>query len=579
MRKVICLLLTAALCIALFSGCNNAAPAATQAPAESTAPEPTAEPSPYHFAEGNFPKDERGLSTAHYAYNMPISTTDEVITMWTTNWTPQFIPEEGYASMSLPTYDRNLTGVNIEYSIVANENRKENFSVLRASDDMLDIMCWAAQYYGGQDTDILSEGYFANIYDYRDYAPNFFYLTANADPNDRDTYDRTFLSPTEVASMWVIYANPVVNGCCMVRGDWLDKLGIKKDDIVTWDDLFNTLTAVKTNIDTCPNPWAMYGSIDYSSAWVYTSYDTIPYVSSSTLGPYFILDGKVTFSNTTDNDKAFIQDVLHRALDADLVQPNWTSIFQGGGYVSQMDAGEVFYMFMTCNDTQNYAKTNVDPNCTWVPLGSPLRTPDQIMKVGIDVNRLLPSCSFNFSSKCENLKLAISWCDWLFSPEGGELWSYGLEGECWEYDANGNRVATELIYNNPDGLSVTWAYSLYAVYMGAMALLLYNKRNFITPETGEKSWAVAQFIIDWNHAHYIQHCAYPQGARLNDSEKDEISKVSGDLMTFIAENYMLFVTKSRSMTEWDSYINELKSIGMDRVQEIYQTAYDRYMSA
>ena len=42
---------------------------------------------------------------------------------------------------------------------------------------------------------------------------------------------------------------------------------------------------------------------------------------------------------------------------------------------------------------------------------------------------------------------------------------------------------------------------------------------------------------------------------------------------------MLFATKSRSMSEWDSYTDELKSIGLDRVREIYQTAYERYLNA
>lgn len=451
MKKHLALFAVFALLLSLFGACGNkpetpdattdATPAptaqTTAAPSTTQASAPTEEPSPYHFAAGNFPKDERGLATQHYSYEMPISTTDEVLTMWTTSYTPQYIPEAGYASMDLPSYDRDLTGVNIEYSIVSTERRKENLGVLLASDDLLDIMCWAKQFFPGQEIDMINDGYFANIYDYKDYAPNFFYLIANAVPEDKDTYYRHFLAEDKVASMWVIYANPYINGCYCVRGDWMDELGLNPDDVKTWDDLYELLNLVKVEYPDCEYPFALVQSIDMSSAWVFTSYDTIPYVSTTTLGPIFTVDGKVHFSNTGDNDKAFMTELL-RFMDADLVQPGWTGRIYAGEYQELTDTGKVFYNFSTCSGTQS--KTNVDPDAYWVPLGNPLRTPDQVMKVGMDIGRVLASNTFNFSSTCENLELAISWCDWLYSPEGGELWSYGLEGQCWEYDENGSML-------------------------------------------------------------------------------------------------------------------------------------------
>lgn len=581
MRKVFAVLLIIALLTVLFSGCGkngDPSPSAQPGQTETPAPAQTQEPdSPYKLANGDFPKDERGLATQHYKYEMPLSTTDEVFSMWTTLYTMQYIPEEGYGSMPLPTYDRELTGVNIEYIMVDMNNRQQNFSVIRASDDMSDIMCWAVQYYGGPERALLDEGYFANIYDYRDYAPNYFYLTANADPTDRNTYDRVFLSPTEVASMWVIYANPVINGGYAARGDWLKKMGLSRDSIVTWDDYFEVMKAVRTEYPTCEYPWGMTSTIDLSGMWYFTSFDTVPCVSSTALGPYFILDGKVTFANIGDNDRQFLNE-LHRFMDEDLLQPNWTHAVTTTDYEARMNVGEVFYTFMTCNDTQSYSATNEDPDCEWIPMGSPLRTPDQILKVSTDVSRILASNTFNFSVKCENLPLLISWCDWLYSPEGGELWSYGLEGHVWEYDESGNRVATELITRNPDGMSYTWACSHYAVYMGAMSLLFYNKRNFMAPGTGAKSWDVAMFILDWRKAHYNGGSNYPSGARLTDEENNVVKGISADVTTYVAENYMLFATQSRDMSEWDDYVSGVYEIGMQTIIDTYQFAYDRYLA-
>ena len=51
-----------------------------------------------------------------------------------------------------------------------------------------------------------------------------------------------------------------------------------------------------------------------------------------------------------------------------------------------------------------------------------------------------------------------------------------------------------------------------------------------------------------------------------------------DLSTYYEENYVAFVDGTKPMSEWDSYINDLNTFGYERIQEIYQGAYDRYMS-
>ena len=593
-KKTLAFILAVLMVVGLFTGCapESQPPDSGDSTPTNTPGTPSATPggndasgddtedSPYKFAKGKFETDERGISTQPYTYEMPLSTTDEVFSCWTTNYTPQYIPEEGFGSMPLPAYDRELTGVNIEYEIVSTSAIQTNFSVLRASDDFRDLMCNGATYYGGLDTDILTEGYFVNLYDYREYIPNYMYLTVHYDPTDTDTYDKVFLADDQVASMWVLYANPVINGGHTVRADWLDELGMSVDDIVTFDDLYDVLMAVKTQIPSCEYPFALPNCIEQLGVYDFSpSYDTQCYVSADRLAPNFLVDGKVTFSHMNDSDREFLRE-LHRFFDAGLITPDWAAYSSANDYRPLADEGEVFYYFQTCADTVSAKYTNVDPDCEWVYVNNILRTEDQKLRVGSDVTRLLPSCCFNISSKCENIELLATWCDWFFSEEGGDLWSYGIEGYTWEYDSNGNRIATELITNNPDGLSYTWAMCLHAVYMGGMALRFYNKRNFMDPNTGADAWAVAEAILEWNAEHYDKSGHYPAGARLSDDDSDLVNSLSGDVATFMAENYMLFITQDRSLdNDWDDYVAELDSIGMGQIIEAYQRAYDNYIAA
>jgi hypothetical protein len=56
----------------------------------------------------------------------------------------------------------------------------------------------------------------------------------------------------------------------------------------------------------------------------------------------------------------------------------------------------------------------------------------------------------------------------------------------------------------------------------------------------------------------------------------EVNSLSGDLMTYISENYLAFVDGSKPLSEWDSYEKGLADIGLADFLAIYQEAYDAY---
>ena len=122
MKKTLSLVLALLFVLALFAGCNNGgattptaapdgqatqAPAtkapATQAPAtqapsgnepaatEEPEPEPVDE-GPYHYAVGKYEKNADGFPVEKYVYEQPLTDNDDVLSKWTTCYTPQYIP-------------------------------------------------------------------------------------------------------------------------------------------------------------------------------------------------------------------------------------------------------------------------------------------------------------------------------------------------------------------------------------------------------------------------------------------------------------------------------------------------------
>ncbi len=162
----------------------------------------------------------------------------------------------------------------MEYNIIASAQRAENFSVLLASDSLLDIMAGAASFYKGGPfrNAVVEEEYFVNLYDYREYMPNFIY-EATKDPEDRDTINTVFTEKDLILSFYALRKEKELNSGAFARGDWLEDMGKTNADIKTFDDIHEMLLffKIEKRIDT---PTVLTQTIDPLYEWV--AFDTYP---------------------------------------------------------------------------------------------------------------------------------------------------------------------------------------------------------------------------------------------------------------------------------------------------------------
>ena len=64
---------------------------------------------------------------------------------------------------------------------------------------------------------------------------------------------------------------------------------------------------------------------------------------------------------------------------------------------------------------------------------------------------------------------------------------------------------------------------------------------------------------------------------LTAEESNEISAIAGEIEAQVDAMMMKMVTGVEPVDNYDSFINTLKGLNVDRYVEIYQAAYDRYM--
>lgn len=575
MKKYVILLLAVCILLTLVPACSGKKTGTTE---QTDTAQPTVETeletvepedeSPYNLPAGKYTVDENGVPTAPYVYELPLTTSDEVFTYWYMASLPEHIPEEGYGSMEYPRELQRRTGVNVEYIMVSFNERATNFSILLAADDLPDLLTNCDWFYPGPLTEGVEEGYFANLYDYKEYMPNY-YFEVNSHPDDPDVLAKVMPGEDMICAFWCMEYEPTLLHMAVTRGDWLEKLGMINDDIVTIEDFHNMLTLYKTEIG-CPSPFLLYASLDAFN--VFNCFDTRPLVGG--VGPVIVVDGQVKFCHVHQEDLNFMT-MINQWWNEGLIQPDWMSIDGNPTGKDLILTGKTGVIGMVPGEARDYEyPAAVDPDTHWVPLHKPVLQEGQVLHCG-DTRSWLSYGSWFINADCSNIPLLVSYCDYFYSEEGIFLWNYGVEGYTYELNENGEPIFTDHMINHPGGLS--WALLMYTgneVCEGGISM---RKRSYAYPG-GERCMAFHTYWVDPEYYHYDGSMEWPESIVFTSEQSDEIAQYSTDMATYVSENYLQFVDGSKPLSEWDSYVEGLKLTGWYKCLDIYQQAYEDFIA-
>ena len=181
------------------------------------------------------------------------------------------------------------------------------------------------------------------------------------------------------------------------------------------------------------------------------------------------------------------------------------------------------------------------------------------------------TCNSWISSKCKDIETMCRWFDAFFSTEDNPL---NKEGTVWGVSAWLGEIGVDTVvveetehgkgYEQPNG-SPAGAY--FYQFMGATDFYSAADSTF-----GIKCAAMINQLLPLSEEK-------PLVTELPKSEEDqeEYDNTWLDMKKYINESTAKFVTGQWDVaTMWDSYINNLKSMGMEDIQELLQPYYDDF---
>lgn len=550
-KKLVALLLSLALVLSLGAcGGNGGSSTSSEASPSSTTEESGA------AAESG---DESQAETAETGeFQLPI--VDEPTTL------SYFVADDSNAAIMTTDWNDNefyqemerRTGVHLEFEMVSSADYQTNFNLMIASGNLADMIYVGASYYAEGVDAAIDDGYFLDLTDLVDeYMPNYEKIRTS-------DVQYELLSTTDSGRLGAVYElrqskqGPWLG--LWIRQDWLDDLGL--DTPVTFDDYHEVLTAFKNekgataplilNFSGSDGEFGtMSGGLNVLNSWQLDE------------------TGKVNFGPYMDAWKEYVT-IMHQWYTEGLIDPDFMATDERTADMAKVVTGASGLFAALYTMPSVYEAASEDPNMNLAPVNPP------VMNEGdeghIRLRDSYTSGNTAISADSENWEVALRWLDYLYTDEGALLANYGVEGDTFEFNEDGEPEFTDKILANENGWTMTQTVASYLCPSAGIANWSDWTRELAgVPEKDQACYDVwSEFSDDWR---------LPSSVTLTQDESTERAALYADISTIVKEQTAQFISGALDIeSNWDAYISALEASGMERAIEITQAAYDRYLA-
>ena len=585
MKRMLCVLLAVLLTVGLFAGCGSQgnqtvsgaevssmgaeasattsetpdAPAVEEAPAPAESAEEPAVESPEEPAEPEYTLQE---------VDLPLFEETREYTMWA------MLPFFMNGLITDMAQDINTLRLLQEYcntklivQTVGDQAVDEQFNLMVAGGDYTDIIADGLSHYTKGYDAAITDDVIIDLYDLaEEYAPNYMYYI-NSDPEIRASL---ITDNGCLPSAAIIYKERgSENGGLIVRGDWLEEMGLELPD--TYDAFHDYVQATMRE----------YGAHGISMGGPMSANrgdDVLfSYGYDFNAGGYNVIDGKVVYSYLNENYYDYLRMLADWYADGTI----YSDFFN-----ASMGMPDRWYASGECGANSATAANiatiaaYADPSYPYdiTPVGALKKNPDdQLHFSWTDTHsQIKQQDTWAISTACEDPEGIMMMVNYLFSEAGELMFNFGDEGHTFEYDENGQPQYTDLVKDNPDLSYMDACFILVsAAASGHMPGILDLRPGYYY--FGEKEWAVFDSFktCDADGTYNL-----PNGVALNEEENEEYARISSDVTTYASSELMKFLMGQSELNEdtFAAFRDTLLSMGADRMEELYQQAYERYLA-
>ena len=494
-------------------------------------------------ANQGYPKDGGEISIWH---------------VWSSNYLDSF------DDVAIESELEKLTGIKANWTTVDRGERNEKFGILISSGNLPDLIYAQTSEYPGGVSQAVEDGVFMDVTEFVDeYVPNYKALI-ESDPEIKKAVtsdDGRLLCFYQLACTDKgLEAEKEFLGLC-VRQDWLDDLGLDAPETI--DDWHTMLTKFKEEKGAvAPLMIGPKGTLINGA-----------FTSAFGVMPEFYQDnGAVKFGPAEDGYKDFVE-TFRQWYAEGLIDQNFMT-----NNVERFPAHEYTTTGMTGAFTHAYSMVGhgmqsqglvTDDKFELTAVANPVLnagdTPSALpLSAGIVLDPLY------VSAECKDPEALGAWLNYMYSKEGAMIQGFGIEGVHYNLDDSGKVVYTDEILNK-EGYNVSDDYSLAVANFRFGLSNWYGGMLYNGEEKLNEYFAIEDIWTNQDMSKYIS-----SKITMTSDESENYTTLYSDIQTFVDESIAQFIMGTKSMDEWDAFVEQLHTMGIDECIAMKQQALDRY---
>lgn len=475
-----------------------------------------------------------------------------------TAWSDRY---DSFDKLPLGQELEKATGFDMEMIHVEN---KQAMNLLLASGELPDVIGYNFQlnYTGGEAKAIQDGLIFPMSEEFLQKNAPDYWKVISSDPN---LLKQVKTPEGDIYGFAFILGDELLKGGygLIVRDDWCEELGLELPE--TADEYYTMLKAFKeekgVEIPLCVN-------IDFLKDMLNRGIITSP-AGLPTMDTY-VDNGTVKIGYAQPEFKGVLE-WLNKLYAEGLLDPNFATVdketitanmLTGKSGASAGACGSILGTWLTTNkDVENYSLAgtkNLVAKRGDTPMYGHYNT-DVVGGVTV------------ITTACKEPEKVAQFINYGYTDEGHMLYNFGIEGLSYEMK-DGAPLYTDLVMNNPDGLTRQQALSEYQLAYGNGPFV--QDKDYLLQYYAED--AQKEALVTWSDNNAKDY-KLPR-ITVNADESGEYSSLISELETYRDEMIIKFIRGEESLDNFDNYLSTLKSMGVDRVQEIVQSAVTEYNS-
>ncbi|MGI6725336.1 MAG: hypothetical protein ACOX62_03925 [Christensenellales bacterium] len=489
--------------------------------------------------------------------------------MFVTFDSSRYVKFTSYAEVPSMKRMSEITNIYPEFIHPASGSAAEQLNLLLSSGKLPDIIYYDWSVFNTTPDQMYEDGLILDLTDLiEQYAPNLKALMVENPQIKKDITTDKGIMP---AFHQMQFSEPLKNTYAyLIRADWLKKVG--KDVPVTLDDWYDVLVAFRDNdlngdgdpSDEIPLTTGLFtpGTIDTIAL------EAFYWAWGKQWGMYVNEDQHAAYGAYDKDYKDYLL-LMRKWIEEGLVDPDFVSNdktqqdakflnSKAGALRSGMGAG--FGTFIAGLG---------DPTAVVAAL-TPVRNEGDVSYNFAGFSAGVTKVSAVITKDCERPDLAVQWLDMFYGGDGMMLANYGIEGEAYNV-IDGYPTLVEYITRNPDGKSINVALAEFS--MGCSSFPFWNdtavreQRMLSYPAQREAGLRMAEMDL----SRTIPNIS------LTAEETTEYAGIISEVETYVKEMTVAFLLgKNDIESGFDSYMKDLKSLGIEDAITIYDAALQRY---